>query len=62
MSPPMQDEEFDVDLLMKESRNDAVSLARKRGYALLDRGDGEGFIEWLKLAKAIEVLHRKTKR
>lgn len=48
--------------LMREHGDEALYLAKKRADDLLNQGDTEGFIAWLKVVNAIETLRRKSKQ
>jgi hypothetical protein len=47
-------------ILVKRYREEAVFIAAKRADALLDQGDPEGFSTWVRIAKAITELERKS--
>ena len=49
-----------ANILLKRYKDEAVFIASKRADALLDQGDVHGCAEWIRIAKAITELERKT--
>ena len=47
-------------ILMKRYHTEAVLIATKRAEALLEQSDREGFLTWIRIAKAITDLERKS--
>lgn len=48
-----------ANILLKRYRGKAVFIATKRADALLDQGDPEGCMAWVKIARAVTELERK---
>lgn len=49
-----------ANLLLKRYGGEAVFIASKRADALLDQGDLAGRSAWIRIAKAIAELERKS--
>ena len=49
-----------ANILLKRYGAEAVFIATKRADALLDQGDVQGSSAWVRIAKAITDLERRT--
>jgi triphosphoribosyl-dephospho-CoA synthetase len=49
-----------ANILLKRYGGEAVFIASKRADALLDQGDVQGSLSWVRIAKAITDLERKA--
>ena len=50
-----------ANILLNRYGGEAVIVATKRADALLDQGDPEGCSAWVRIAKAIAELERKSR-